>query len=451
MAPLLTTNLVDISPPTIMLTNHLNSLRNTVLIPDAVTGQRVQTAPSAQPVEDRDGVKLTPLADFNEVANVARRPIISGTLLMQRRESRLLRNREERRRGTRSSAVESGTQLLEEDDSGIESLSTVDYTLDMLMRHGRSKEQRAEVEAKLAENLSPSQRFDVLLQASLKVEGQAPDSLEKKNLRNALEEMRDDIWRVYKQDIRKRLHDERTGTASTAGTRRTQDAGTQSFTKQKLRFLPGAHRADHFDGPLRPSALIEWAMSLGHDDDCLAIVQSMGTQLCWANSMKRRVNPLRNFPAHWLAMQDAAALSITQTALALASRLRLDLAEQARVLARKGSAPLAALLLQAAEMGWGKPKVKPLVNQIVDLNKLDPARAAKAYALVHEAMNKLPPTLWPQEKQGARKELLDELQEHVRNSYDKVPRLTMKEEQMEQEWLATLAACPKKNSEYRAN
>lgn len=163
--------------------------------------------------------------------------------------------------------------------------------------------------------------------------------------------------------------------------------------------------------------------------------------------MKGRELPQRNLGRYWLTMSDAAVFTSIQTIYVLAEKLRNDLADKTGVLAKRKAAELGLILASAAEGAWGRGKAGQLVAQIVDLEDLDPARTARVYALIGAAMSALPLTLWPQEKQSVRRELLDELNKHMVRAQIDVPRQQSKIEAREKEWRATLASMREPDAE----
>ncbi|MEN3292516.1 MAG: hypothetical protein V7642_1769 [Burkholderiales bacterium] len=154
--------------------------------------------------------------------------------------------------------------------------------------------------------------------------------------------------------------------------------------------------------------------------------------------MKSREVPNRNFPKYWLAMSDAVAFNLVQTALAFSSTLRTEIAEQARIAPALHAAEIAVLLLSAAEGAWGKGKADNIVKQIVGPAALDSASMSKVYLLVHRAMSLLPETAWAADRLNARRDLLNELRQKGYALQPALPAHSLKEEIAEQEWLRTV-------------
>jgi hypothetical protein len=151
--------------------------------------------------------------------------------------------------------------------------------------------------------------------------------------------------------------------------------------------------------------------------------------------MKSREVPNRNFPQYWLAMSDAAAFNLVQTALAFSSKLRTQIAEQVRIAPALHAAEIAVLLLSAAEGAWGKGKADNIVKQIVGPATLDPLSMAKVYLLVHRALSLLPETAWAADRMNARRDLLNELRQKGHSVQPALPVHSLKEEVAEQQWL----------------
>lgn len=146
---------------------------------------------------------------------------------------------------------------------------------------------------------------------------------------------------------------------------------------------------------------------------------------------------------YWLAMADSSAFTLVSTAIAVAEELRQELADQAGLSTRQGSADLAVLLLTAAESGWGKSKATQLVSQIVEMG--GPAQAVKGriYLLVRSAMAKLPLVLWAHDKHGARRELIEELTRQLNHFQVEMTTHPSREELRERQWRSAVAALPK--------
>lgn len=163
--------------------------------------------------------------------------------------------------------------------------------------------------------------------------------------------------------------------------------------------------------------------------------------------MKGRELPQRNMGRYWLTMSDAAVFTSIQSIFSIAEALRRDLADKAGILSAHHPADIGLVLVTAAESGWGKGKTSQLVSQIVDLQGVAPAAAAKVHSLIAAAITKLPMTLWSSDKYPARRELLDELQKHVSRAHIDIPRQQSKIAEREQEWRAAIAAMRKAQSD----
>lgn len=162
-----------------------------------------------------------------------------------------------------------------------------------------------------------------------------------------------------------------------------------------------------------------------------------------------RKNPLRSMGRYWLTMADSSAFTLVTTAISVAEELRQELADQAALPTRQGSAELAVVLLTAAESGWGKGKATQLVSQIVEMG--GPAQAVKGriYLLVRNAMAKLPLVLWAQDKHTARRELIEELTRQLNHFQVEMTTHPSREETREREWRDAVAALRKNESRRR--
>lgn len=154
--------------------------------------------------------------------------------------------------------------------------------------------------------------------------------------------------------------------------------------------------------------------------------------------MKPRDVPNRNFANYWLAMSDAAAFNLAQTALALATRLRTDIAAHVQIAAALPASEIAVLMLTAADAAWGKAMSERLVKEIVGSEELDKPRLAKVYFLVCQAMKQLPESAWDARRLSARQDLLSELGKRGYGLLPALPRNSIKEEIMEKEWIRQL-------------
>lgn len=147
-----------------------------------------------------------------------------------------------------------------------------------------------------------------------------------------------------------------------------------------------------------------------------------------------RNNPLRSMGRYWLTMADSSAFTLVRSAVWAAESLRNDLADQARLATRQSSAELAVVLLTAAESGWGKGKATQLVGQIVDLSGPAQHLRGRVYLLVRDTMARLPLVLWPQEKQAARRDLLEELTRQLNQYQIEMTAHPSREELRERLW-----------------
>ena len=162
-----------------------------------------------------------------------------------------------------------------------------------------------------------------------------------------------------------------------------------------------------------------------------------------------RKNPLRSIGRYWLTMADSSAFTLVRSAIGTAEDLRQELAAQVNLPTRQDSAELAVVLLTATESGWGKGKAAQLVAQIVDLSGPAQAARGKVYLIVRDAMAKLPLTLWPQEKQAARRELLEELTRQLNQFQAEMSAHPSREELREQAWRDAVSQLRKSESRQR--
>lgn len=165
--------------------------------------------------------------------------------------------------------------------------------------------------------------------------------------------------------------------------------------------------------------------------------------------MKSHEVPNRNFPKYWLAMSDATAFNLAQTAVALCITLRTEIAEKVQIAPALHGAEIAVLLLSAADGAWGKGKADSIVKEIIGPVVLDSSSMSKVYLLVHHTMSLLPETAWAENRISARRDLLDELKQRGYNLQSALPVHSLKEEIAEQEWLRAAremqkSAIPKK-------
>lgn len=162
-----------------------------------------------------------------------------------------------------------------------------------------------------------------------------------------------------------------------------------------------------------------------------------------------RGNPSRSMGRYWLTMADSSAFTLVRSSIGIAEELRNDLAEQTQLPARLNSVELAVLLLTAAESGWGKGKATQLVGQILDLAGVGPRFRGRAYALVRDAMARLPLVLWQNEKLAARRELLEELTRLLNQYQSDLSVNPSRVELRERAWRETVAEQRKKETRQR--
>lgn len=152
---------------------------------------------------------------------------------------------------------------------------------------------------------------------------------------------------------------------------------------------------------------------------------------------------------YWLTMSDASAFTLVRSSVAIAEDLRRDLSDQEKVLVKQSAAELAVVLLSAAEAGWGKGKASHLVAQMLELKKTGNAQKARILVLVRDAMARLPLILWPQDKQQARRELLEEFTRQANNLQANEPALPTRDETREREWREAIMALRKNEMRQR--
>ncbi|MGI4846645.1 MAG: hypothetical protein ACRYGK_00660 [Janthinobacterium lividum] len=140
-----------------------------------------------------------------------------------------------------------------------------------------------------------------------------------------------------------------------------------------------------------------------------------------------------------LVLADANAFKHVLSTITLAEELRRDLAAELQILALLDAPEMALVMLTAAEGAWGKHKANSLMNQIIEVSRKDALRRAKAHKLVRQAITKMPAILWPPDKIGARRELLEELDRLAAAAHGTVALKLSKAEEREMEWRAMLA------------
>jgi len=162
-----------------------------------------------------------------------------------------------------------------------------------------------------------------------------------------------------------------------------------------------------------------------------------------------RNNPLRSIGRYWLTMADSSAFTLVRSAISAATELRQELADQTALPTRQSAAELAVVLLTAAESGWGRGKASQLVSQIVDLSGPAQPMRGRIYMLVRDAMATLPLVLWPQDKQAARRELIDELTRQMNQFQAEMTIHPSRDELRELLWREAVATLRKKESRER--
>lgn len=163
-----------------------------------------------------------------------------------------------------------------------------------------------------------------------------------------------------------------------------------------------------------------------------------------------RKNPQRSMGRYWLTMADSATFTQVRSTIMVAVELRQELADQTTLSTRQGPAELAVVLLTAAESGWGRGKASQLVSQIVDLTGPAQSVRGRIYMLVRDAMAKLPLVLWPQEKQAARRELIEELTRQMTQFQAEMTIHPSRDEVREELWRQAVADLRKKEQRQRA-
>jgi hypothetical protein len=163
-----------------------------------------------------------------------------------------------------------------------------------------------------------------------------------------------------------------------------------------------------------------------------------------------RANPQRSMGRYWLAISDSVAFKLVRSTISIAEELRRDIAEHLQLLALLNAPEMALVLLTMAEAGWGKNKAVSMVGQFVEVNRSDPMKKAKAFFLVRQAVDKMPVIVWPTDKLGARRELMEELERLAMAARSTMPLRMSKAEEREIEWRESLASRRREELDARA-
>ncbi|HVK96017.1 MAG TPA: hypothetical protein VM571_14975 [Noviherbaspirillum sp.] len=300
-----------------------------------------------------------------------------------------------------------------------------------------SDQKRKEIEEALAKIHEPLQQYTVLFGAMKEAENDPSLSEDKKRaLKNTLNEMMTDLVHRDKAGVRKGFRESAESSPVAASLEASQKVGALGEALRDIRFSVGARAKGGVDENLSPMVVAKAVLKnfgAAHAEEGLASVCS------------RLMPGLRNISAintaaYALTMSDAVNFSIVRTGFKIAKDLKRDLMDKAKVLSKQHYIETATILFTASEQGWGRGKGIQLVNQIVDLKTAPPRMRAAAYTVIRNAVDLMPPTAWPQDKQSGRKDLLEDLDRQVFGAHGEIPPLTTKAERKEEEWRNMYAA-----------
>ena len=340
---------------------------------------------------------------------------------------------------------------------GRERTAAVSLTLNLL-RDGSDDDRRRHVEEALKEHkLNPSQRLDVYIEAAANVDRDSLTPDDAGRIKQDLAQAVKEIQSKNRHAIRQFIHDPeklREAVEEIAGPIEKLMAIMQRELRNRHNPDSPHTEMDRIDVPYQALSLLTFAIKIAGPEHCWKFLAGLrratifehgttdpdGLAKINAADRKRKLRevPNKNFPKYWLAMSDAGAFNLAQSALALASKLRTDIAGQTRIAPAIPAADIAVLLLSAANGAWGKGMSDRIVKEIAGPAQLDSLNLAKIHLLVHRVMNLLPETAWAANRLNARQELLAELRKRGYGLQPAMPARGIKEEIAEQEWLRKL-------------
>jgi len=299
-----------------------------------------------------------------------------------------------------------------------------------------SRKGREKLEEALAKTYAPLEEFTVLFGAMKEIEKREDKTpKEKKQLKNALDEMMTSLVHRERSGVRKGLRETAEVSPVTAAFETAQRTRGYSQTLREIRFKVGARASGGIDEELTSLVVVKAVLK----NFGAAYAEEALESICSRLMAGLRVLSRTKVPAYALTVSDATVFSIVRTGFKICRDLKRDMVAKADVLSPLHPVEMAVVMFSASEYGWSKGKAIQFVNQIANVKDREPLTRAKLCMEVRRAVDAMPVTAWPPEKFAARKELLEDFDRLAIDAYSEIPPLTTKEERREEEWRVLLA------------
>jgi hypothetical protein len=330
----------------------------------------------------------------------------------------------------------SGEAALDDDEDAFPYRTAAKGALDSMLEDD-SRKNREDITQALAHIHEPLQQFTVLFGALKEIDSRTDISAQKKSaLKNAFNEMMTDLVNRDRGAIRKGLRDGAEASPVAAKIDAARNSRGLSAGLRDLRFKIGARAKGGVDEELTAMVMAKTLLKTVGAKYTEEVMESVCSRLMPA---LRTISAFKE-AAYILTMSDAVTFSIARTGFKIARDLKRDLVDKAGILPKQHHVEAAAILFTAAEQGWGKGKASQLLNQLVDLDGAPPLTRAKVLSVMRGAINLLPPTTWPHDKQSTKFDLIEDIDRQISNAYSEIPMLTTKAERKEEEWRSMYAA-----------
>ncbi len=288
---------------------------------------------------------------------------------------------------------------------------------------------RSSLEEQLAQTYDPLERYTLLRRVRLQVDETDLSPTEKDQLKNNVNEMVTDLMDQYGDVIRSGLKQAQSfevavGTMDSLAQANDQHYDTDSVHQLRSQF--GAKSEGKLDAPLTPLTLaysLQTKFGANHFTTALAGLRSKLAD-------EFRSNPAtKPGPRLWMSLSDAAAFNVVQTSFAIAGDLRRDLSERAGITSAFHQSGTALALLNAAQTG--AKTADTVVGQIIGQQEIEGRGKMQTYALIRQAVDKLPATAWPSPLLVHRMTLLEHLRSLALESSEYRPFAGTDEEEVE--------------------
>jgi len=255
---------------------QINRFNNNPLEPLPAEKLLASTAARPAGASNSTATELTPLDAINAQAGIKEGLSYHKKSLHQRRLAPARTQPPNRSNLTKKPRINvNNRDDMDEDEPH---LFPVSDTLDLL-REDSGREQRAEVEARLAQHFDPMQRYNVLFDALQDVEQQPVSKHKKNSIKNALNEMMSDLMERYPHELRKALQETDDLVVSLEAMAADEHGHGKLPSTRELRFLIGAKSKGNFDAPLTPLTMLKALIKNFGAENCMQVTRSLRSRM----------------------------------------------------------------------------------------------------------------------------------------------------------------------------